>query len=187
MTKFALKGLLSRKLRTALTALAIVLGVAMISGTYVLTDSIDSAFDQIFTDVREGSDVVITGKSAFDLSDGSGVTEPTLAEALLDEVRGLDGVAQAEGSVGSDSTSLIGKGNKAIVFGGAPNLGFSIPEGASTFHPLRPGVGAWAAPGVCGFSSPRVRLAYLESPGCPSWNHWCRQPAPLRRRSRWFR
>ena len=79
MIKFALKGLLSRKLRTGLTALAIVLGVAMISGTYVLTDSIDSAFDQIFTDVRQGSDVVVTGKSAFDLSDGSGVTEPTLA------------------------------------------------------------------------------------------------------------
>jgi putative ABC transport system permease protein len=146
MTKFALKGLLSRKLRTALTALAIVLGVAMISGTYVLTDSIDSAFDQIFTDVREGSDVVITGKSAFDLSDGSGVTEPTLAEALLDEVRGLEGVAQAEGSVDSDSTSLIGKDNKAIVFGGAPNLGFAIPEGESTFNPLRLVEGAWPGP-----------------------------------------
>ena len=41
VTKFALKGLLGRKLRTALTAIAIVLGVAMISGTYVLTDSIN--------------------------------------------------------------------------------------------------------------------------------------------------
>ena len=146
MTKFALKGLLSRKLRTALTALAIVLGVAMISGTYVLTDSIDSAFDQIFTDVREGSDVVITGKSAFDLSEGSGVTEPTLDDALLDEVRGLDGVAEAEGSVDSDSTSLIGKDNKAIVFGGAPNLGFAIPEGESTFNPLRLVEGTWPGP-----------------------------------------
>ena len=146
MIKFALKGLLTRKLRTALTALAIVLGVAMISGTYVLTDSIDSAFDQIFTDVREGSDVVITGKSAFDLSDGSGVTEPTLDDALLDEVRGLDGVAQAEGSVDSDSTSLIGKDNKAIVYGGAPNLGFAIPEGESSFNPLRLVEGTWPGP-----------------------------------------
>ena len=75
MTRFALKGLLGRKLRTALTALAIVLGVAMVSGTYVLTDSIDSAFDAIFTDVRESLDrVVVTGKSAFDLSEGSGAT-----------------------------------------------------------------------------------------------------------------
>ena len=146
MTKFALKGLLSRKLRTALTALAIVLGVAMISGTYVLTDSIDSAFDQIFTDVRQGSNVVISGKSAFDLSEGSGVTEPTLDESLLAEVRELPGVAQAEGSVDSDSTSLIGKDNKAIVYGGAPNLGFAIPEGDSPFNPLRLVQGSWPGP-----------------------------------------
>ena len=146
MTRFAIKGLFTRKLRTALTALAIVLGVAMISGTYVLTDSIDSAFDQIFTDVREGSDVVITGKSAFDLSDGSGVTEPTLDESLLGEVRGIDGVAEAEGSVDSDSTSLIGKDGKAIVFGGAPNLGFAIAEGESPFNPLRLVEGAWPGP-----------------------------------------
>ena len=57
---FALKGLLGRKLRTALTAIAIVLGVAMVSGTFVLTDSIDKAFDSIFTDVRKGSNVVVT-------------------------------------------------------------------------------------------------------------------------------
>ena len=62
MTRFAIRGLLSRKLRTALTAIAIVLGVAMISGTYVLTDSIDQAFDKIFTDIRKGSSAVITGK-----------------------------------------------------------------------------------------------------------------------------
>jgi len=143
MTKFALKGLLTRKLRTALTAVAIVLGVAMISGTYILTDSIDSAFDQIFTDVRQGSNVVVSGKSAFDLSDGSGVTEPTLDESLLDEVRALPGVGQAEGSVDSDSTSLIGKDGKAIVYGGAPNLGFAIANGESPFNPLRLVEGKW--------------------------------------------
>ena len=146
MTKFALKGLLTRKLRTALTALAIVLGVAMISGTYVLTDSIDGAFDQIFNDVREGSSVVISGKSAFDLSEGSGVTDPTLPEPLLDEVRALPGVGQAEGSVDSDSTSLIGEDGKAIVYGGAPNLGFAIAEGESPFNPLRLVEGDWPGP-----------------------------------------
>jgi len=146
MTKFALKGLLTRKLRTVLTALAIVLGVAMISGTYVLTDSIDSAFDQIFTDVRQGSNVVISGKSAFDLSDGSGVSDPTLPESLVEEVRALPDVQQAEGGVDSDSTSLIGKDNKAIVFGGAPNLGFSISSGDSPFNPLRLVEGDWPGP-----------------------------------------
>ena len=146
MTKFALKGLLGRKLRTALTAFAIVLGVAMVSGTYVLTDSIDKAFDSIFTDVRQGSTVVITGKSAFDLSEGSGATATAFDESLLDKVRQVDGVAQAEGSVDSDSTTLIGHDGKAIVFGGAPNLGFSIANGNSPFNPLALEAGDWPGP-----------------------------------------
>ncbi len=146
MTQFAIRGLLSRKLRTALTALAIVLGVAMISGTYVLTDSIDQAFDRIFTDIRKGSSAVISGKSAFDLGDQSGVTAPTLDEELLPEVRALSGVAQAEGSVDSDATQLIGDDGKAVVSGGAPNLGFSIANGDSVFNPLTLVEGSWPGP-----------------------------------------
>jgi putative ABC transport system permease protein len=146
VTRFAIRGLLSRKLRTALTALAIVLGVAMISGTYVLTDSIDQAFDRIFTDIRKGSNAVISGRSAFDLSEGSGVTEPTFDESLLDEVRALEGVAEAEGSVDSDTTQLIGDDGKAVVYGGAPNLGFSIANPDSRFNPLTLVEGEWPGP-----------------------------------------
>jgi putative ABC transport system permease protein len=43
MTRLTLRSLATRKLRAALTAMAVVLGVAMISGTYVLTDTIDPA------------------------------------------------------------------------------------------------------------------------------------------------
>ena len=146
MIRFAIRGLLSRKLRTALTAIAIVLGVAMISGTYVLTDSISQAFDKIFTDIRKGSSVVISGKSAFDLSDGSGVTAPTFSESLLPKVQALPGVAQAEGSVDSDATQFIGDDGKAVVFGGAPNLGFSIANGDSVFNPLTLVEGRWPGP-----------------------------------------
>ena len=146
MGRFALRGLLSRKLRTALTAVAIVLGVAMISGTYVLTDSIDQAFDRIFTDIRAGSNAVITGRSAFDLSEGSGVTEPTFGESLLPEVKALPAVAEAEGSVDSDATQLIGDDGKAVVYGGAPNLGFSIANPSSPFNPLTLIEGDWPGP-----------------------------------------
>src|SRR5947208_15006217 len=100
MIRVALKGLLGRKLRTSLTALAIVLGVAMVSGTFVLTDSIDKAFNSIFTDVRKGSDAVITGKAA--TSTNSGSTAPTLPESLLAKVRGLPDVEPAEGGLGGD-------------------------------------------------------------------------------------
>jgi putative ABC transport system permease protein len=143
--RFALKGLGSRKLRSTLTALAIVLGVAMVSGTYVLTDSIDQAFGTIFNDIRTGSNAVISGKPAFDLSEGGGATAPAFDESLLEEVRGLDEVAQAEGSVDSDATQLIGDDGKAVVYGGAPNLGFSIASGDSVFNPLELVEGRWPA------------------------------------------
>jgi putative ABC transport system permease protein len=138
----SLKGLLRRKLRAALTALAIVLGVATVSGTYVLTDSIDKAFNSIFTDVRKGSNVVISGKSAFKLSEGTGVTAPAFSESLLETVRVLPSVAEAEGSVNGEA-QLIGRDGKAIVYGGAPNLGFSIARGASRFNPLTLVGGSW--------------------------------------------
>ncbi|MBA2332632.1 MAG: ABC transporter permease, partial [Actinobacteria bacterium] len=147
MTKFALKGLLGRKLRTALTAIAIVLGVAMVSGTFVLTDSIDQAFDSIFTDVREGSNVVISGKAAFDLSEGSGASAPAFDESVLEDVRAVDGVQAAEGSVTSETAQFIADDGKAVVYGGAPNLGFSIANGDSQFNPLTLVGGSWPGPG----------------------------------------
>ena len=58
----------------------------------------------------------------------------------------LPGVGQAEGGVDSDSTSLIGKDGDAIVYGGAPNLGFAIAEGDSPFNPLRLVEGDWPGP-----------------------------------------
>ncbi|MFO7571486.1 MAG: FtsX-like permease family protein [Gaiellaceae bacterium] len=146
MTRFAIRGVLGRKLRTALTAIAIVLGVAMISGTYVLTDSIDQAFDRVFGEIRQTSSAVITGRPAFDLTGGSGVTEPTFDESLLVEVRALPGVEEAEGSVDSDATQLIGADGKAVVSGGAPNLGFAIPDGDSRFNPLTLLEGSWPGP-----------------------------------------
>jgi putative ABC transport system permease protein len=142
MVRVALKGLLGRKLRTSLTAIAIVLGVAMVAGTFMLTDSIDKAFNSIFTDVRAGSNAVISGKTAFDISSDAGSTAPTLDDSLLGTVRGLPDVEAAEGSVDGQA-QLIGKNGKAIVYGGAPNLGFSIANGASRFNPLKLVEGSW--------------------------------------------
>ena len=142
MTAFALRGLLGRKLRTILTAFAIVLGVATVSGTYVLTDSIDKAFNSIFTTSRQGSDAVISGKSAFDVSSDSGAQAPAFDQSLLEKVRALPGVDVADGAV-DGTAQLIGKDGKAVVYGGAPNLGFSIARGDSPFNPLALIQGRW--------------------------------------------
>ncbi len=146
MIRFSLKGMMGRKLRTALTALAVILGVTMVSGTFVLTDSIDKAFDSIFSSVYEGTDATITGKSAFDLSDGSGTTAPPFDESLQPEVAALPDVAAAIGGVAGEA-QLIGKNGKAIVFGGAPNLGFSVDPSKPEFNTLTLEQGAWPANG----------------------------------------
>ena len=135
MTSFTLKGLLTRKLRTALTAIAIILGVATVSGTFVLTDSIDKAFNSIFTEVYSGTDATITPKSPFDTGDGSGTTEAAFDESLLPKVQALPDVADAIGGVASENAQLVQDG-KAIAFGGAPNLGFSVDPSKPKFNTL---------------------------------------------------
>ncbi len=143
MIRFALKGLLSRKLRAALTAFAVVLGVAMISGSFVLTDSISSAFHAIFTESYRGTDAVITGKSAFDLGNNGNGTAPSFDESLLARVRQLPDVRAALGGVGGDGAHLIGKDGKSITFGGAPNLGFSVDPSQPEFNSLTLVDGEW--------------------------------------------
>ena len=150
MTKVALRGLLGRKLRAALTAFAIVIGVAMVSGTFVLTDTIKSAFGTVFTQAYKNADAVITGKSAIGTGNGggnSGPEVPSLPASLLTRVRALPGVAQADGGI-SDQAQLVGRNGKVISSGGAPGLAFShTPEGRR-FNPLNLTSGRYpSAPG----------------------------------------
>jgi putative ABC transport system permease protein len=141
--RVALKGLAGRKLRAALTAVAIVLGVAMISGTYILTDTIKSAFGTVFTTVYKHTDGIITGKSAVGEENGENAAPPSFNESLLASVRALPGVAEAQGAV-SDHAQLVGRNGKVIATGGAPGLAFSIhPHGNQRFNPLSLVAGTW--------------------------------------------
>ncbi len=140
----ALRGLLGRKLRAALTAIAIVLGVAMVSGTYILTDTIKAAFSTVFSDVYKHTDAVITGKSAIgnDNGGGNGSQAPSLEASLLGRVQSLPGVAQASGSI-SDEAGLVGRDGKVIARGGAPGLAFSYVTSGQRFNPLTLTSGDW--------------------------------------------
>jgi putative ABC transport system permease protein len=144
--RFALRGLATRKLRTALTAVAIVLGVALVTGTYVLTDSIKGAFNGIFTEIYQGTDATVTGKSAFDLSSENNTEAPPFAESLLPKVRALPDVEDAVGGVGGNA-HLIGSNGKVIAFGGAPNLGFSVDPSRPEFNSLTLIGGKWPGSG----------------------------------------
>jgi putative ABC transport system permease protein len=143
MLVVALKGLAGRKVRASLTAIAIVVGVAMISGTYILTDTINKGFHTIFTSSYQNADIVITGKAAFDSANGTSVEPPTMPESLLTKVQQLPGVALAAGSVTTSSLKLIGKDGKVISSGGAPSLGFSVTRRGQPFNPTRLTTGSW--------------------------------------------
>ena len=59
MFKLTARGLWAHKLRFALTGLAVVLGVAFMAGTMVLTDTMDRTFDGLFESTNAGIDVVV--------------------------------------------------------------------------------------------------------------------------------
>jgi putative ABC transport system permease protein len=140
----ALKGLAGRKLRAALTAIAIVLGVAMVSGTYVLTDTIDKAFSNIFQESYAGTDVVVSGRAADIEFQGLAAEAPPIPADLLDEVRALPNVEEATGSVlDQTNTKILTKDGKAVNTQGAPSLGFGIDPAATRFNPLRLQDGRW--------------------------------------------
>ncbi|HEX4324200.1 MAG TPA: FtsX-like permease family protein [Gaiellaceae bacterium] len=144
MLVVALKGLAGRKLRAALTAIAIILGVAMISGTYVLTDTINSAFTSIFTQTYQNADAIISGKTAFTNDNGNGVQAPSFPQSLLPKVQALPDVKEAAGSVTDDQTKLVGRDGKVISTHGAPGLAFSVnPTGDQSFNPLKLTAGRW--------------------------------------------
>ena len=120
MIRVALRGMAGRKLRTVLTAVAIVLGVAMMSGAYVLTDTIDKAFDAIFVESYANTDAVVTGKESGISFEGESAPPSPIPEAVLEQVRGVDGVAVAAGSVTDFQTKLIKADGEAVDTGGAP-------------------------------------------------------------------
>ena len=126
MWRVTLKGLLAHKLRMVLTALAVVLGVGFIAGTYVLTDTMNQAFDNLLEDAYAGIDVTVRGQSEFE-SDFGGSRKP-FSEDLIDTVTGVDGVQAAAGSL-EGYAQLIDRDGEAITPGGAPTLGFNwTPE-----------------------------------------------------------
>ena len=118
MITVALRGLAGRKLRSLLTALAIVIGVAMVSATFVFTDTVNKGFTTIFDNSYKNASAVITGKSAFS---GAGGPPPAFADSILPRVRRLPGVASAAGSI-QDEARLIGRDGKAFATGGAPSV-----------------------------------------------------------------
>src|SRR5579859_3068243 len=110
MTQLILRGFLQRKLRVALTGVAIALGVALMAGTYILTDTINQSFANIFSTAARGRDVVVVPHQA--LGANSGAQTGVIGQSTLARVRRVPGVAVAAGEVFAIASLFDARGKR---------------------------------------------------------------------------
>ncbi|WP_419916688.1 ABC transporter permease [Candidatus Poriferisodalis sp.] len=122
MLKLALRNLLDKKIRFALTTLSVVTGVTFVVGTFALTDSLRSTFGDLAQDIAGETDLTVRAAQEI----GNEADRPTMPDSLLDEVAAIDGVVEASGTVQARNVVIVdGEGN-AIRPQGPPALGMNF-------------------------------------------------------------
>ncbi|MCW2634177.1 MAG: putative transporter integral rane protein [Blastococcus sp.] len=125
MLKVSLRNVLANKLRLLLTVAAVTVGVAFVSGTFVLSDTMTKAFDQLFAGLTSGTDVVVRGQSAYANGAATSAQPRPFDQALVADVQRVPGVAAAEGGV-TGFALILDREGKPIQPGGAPTLGTTV-------------------------------------------------------------
>jgi putative ABC transport system permease protein len=141
MIAVALKGLAARKVRALLTAFAIVIGVSMVSGTFILTDTMQKSFNGLFTASSDRTDAVISGKTIVKNSTNGG--EATIDASLLAKVKSLPEVGAASGIVApneANTADIIGKNGKSVA---KESVGAGYDPAGVRFSPIGLKDGAW--------------------------------------------
>jgi putative ABC transport system permease protein len=135
MAQLVLRGFLQRKLRVALTAVAIALGVALMAGTYILTDTINQSFAGIFKAAAKGDSVVVSPSEA--LGNRTQTETSPITEQMLARVRATPGVAQAAGGIFTEGTFLDTK-RKRLTSGHSPGfISAVVPSRFESFKPVK--------------------------------------------------
>jgi putative ABC transport system permease protein len=134
MVALTFRGLLARKVRVLLTALAVFFGVAMIAGTLMLTASVNRSFDDIFSEAYQRTDVTVRPRSAVESQFGA-QSGAALKESLVRRVQSVPGVEKAVGAIGDPTITILDENGNRIgpQQGGPPHLAFSeVPEPFNT-------------------------------------------------------
>ncbi|MEA2449566.1 MAG: putative transport system permease protein [Thermoleophilaceae bacterium] len=133
------KGLLGRKLRTGLTGLAIVLGVAMIAGAFVTTDTMLKASDDLKSASYSSADAVVSAKTAFKTSDNGGPASQrkSIPESLTAQVAKAPGVAYAAPEL-SGQAKLTDRKGKLIDTNGSPPFAVGFDASSPVAQSLSP-------------------------------------------------
>jgi putative ABC transport system permease protein len=128
MWRATFKALLAKKLRFALTALSVVLGVGFVAGTFVLTDTMNAAFDQLFSDAAGTSDVIVRAESAFTTEQagpggGASADREPIPASVLPLVKSVTGVALVGGDVQGTAQMVDPVTDEPIGGFGPPTIG----------------------------------------------------------------
>jgi putative ABC transport system permease protein len=121
MIRISLTSLWARKRRMASTAVAVILGVAFLTGTLVLGDTLSANFDRLFAEVSAGTDVVVRSDTVIETDRGADDARGPLDESLVAKVAGVDGVAAAEGQVVGYG-ALVSRDGDPVGGNGPPRL-----------------------------------------------------------------
>src|SRR4051812_40520922 len=125
MLRGTLRGVRSHRLRFLPAGVGGMLGVSLVAGTYVLTDSLNSTFDSIVDQGSVGADVQVRGVASDTKSvDGTALRAP-LPLTLADQLKTVDGVSRVSPDL-QGTVILVGKDGTAVRSGGAPTLGFAF-------------------------------------------------------------
>src|SRR3954470_8125898 len=133
MWRATISGILARKVRLLLTALAVVLGVTFVSGTYVLTDTLHASLTEVFQQYATGSDLVVAAKQQ--VGDRT-TSRQRIPSGLTSEIGRIPGVAQTTPFLLGSATLIEQDGKTAIQPLGTVNLGISW-AGGDTVGPAR--------------------------------------------------
>ena len=146
MLRVSLRSFWAHKRRMISTVVAILLGVAFMSGTFVLTDTLDKVFDDLFDKGYEDVDTQVQGKVLFSDPFAGDLRAPLDAN-LLDTVAAVDGVDKVAPfviTIGFGSSNrILGTDGKAIgAAQGPPTLIESwVDEPKLSFYDLQEGRG----------------------------------------------
>ena len=145
MSRVTLRGLAARPIRTLLSALAIVVGVAFVCAALTLTGAMRGAADSLSAAAYDGTDAVVTARTAFEPGMESFAERPVLPAAALEKVRSAPGVDVAVGDI-TDTAQIIGRDGDPVGDGPYFGSGFdSSTPGAAELTPFRLADGRWAA------------------------------------------
>ncbi len=129
MLRLGIKSLLAHKVRFALTASTIVIGVAFVVAAFVTADSLRSGFDQLAEDINTGTDYTVRGELPF--GEITEAVAPAVPADLVDDIAAVDGVEIAKGALFVDGVIPVDGSGEAVTTFGPPVAGTNWLEDES--------------------------------------------------------